>query len=96
MRIKSIKSIKRTKSTKRKTNDFLPFRWFYAHKDAVFFVSHTKKHEKHKKHKNDKDANKRTSDFPHLKCFYAHKNAVFFVFVCLYAFCAFCACEIFL
>ena len=31
-----------------------------------------------------------------LDAFYAHKNAAFFVFVCLYAFCAFCACEIFL
>ena len=49
-RIKSIKSIKSTKSTKRQTSDFLPLRCFYAHKNAVFFVSHTKKHKKHKKH----------------------------------------------
>ena len=28
--------------------------------------------------------------------FYVHKNAAFFVFICLYVFCAFCACEIFL
>ena len=92
IRIKTIKSIKTTKSTKRQTIDFLPLRCFYAHKNAVSFVSHTKKL---KKYKNHKDANKQTSDFPHLRCFYAYKNAVFFVFVRLHAFCAFCACEIF-
>ena len=37
------------KSTKCQTNDFL-LRCFYVHKNAVFFVSHTKKHKKHKKH----------------------------------------------
>ena len=97
IRIKSKKSTKSIKGTKRRTSDFLPLRCFYAHKNAVFFVSHTKKHKKHKKHekhKNHKDANKRTSDFPQLRCFYAHKNAAFFIFVLLYAFCAFFACEI--
>ena len=79
--------------SKHRTSDFLPLRGFYAHKNAVFFASYTKKH---KKHKNHKDANKRTKDFPHLRCFYVHKNAAFFVFVRLYTFCAFCACEIFL
>ena len=34
--------------------------------------------------------------FLHLDVFYAHKNAVLFVFVYLYVFCAFCACETFL
>ena len=77
MRIKSIKS---TKSTKRQTSDFLPLRCFYAHKNAVFFVSHTKKH---KKHKNHKDTNKRTSDFPHLRCF-----------LCSYRCCLFCFCSL--
>ena len=43
MRIKSIKS------TKRQTSDFLPLRCFYAHKNAAFFVLHTKKHKKHMK-----------------------------------------------
>ena len=50
MHMKSIKSINSIKSTKRQTNDFLLLRCFYAHKNAVFFVSHTKKHKKHKKH----------------------------------------------
>ena len=50
MHIKRIKSIKSTKSTKCQASDFLPLRWFYVHKNAVFFVSHTKKHKKHKKH----------------------------------------------
>ena len=51
MRIKSIKSIKSAKSTKRQTSDFLLLRCFYAHKNAVFLVSHSKKHKKHKNHK---------------------------------------------
>ena len=46
--------------------------------------------------KSTKSTKRQTSDFLPLRCFYAHKNAVFFVFVRLYAFCAFCACEIFL
>ena len=39
--------IRSIKSTKRQTNDFLLLRCFYAHKNAVFFVLHTKKHKKH-------------------------------------------------
>ena len=45
--IKSIKKTKSTKSTKRQTSDFLFLRCFYAHKNAAFFVLHTKKHKKH-------------------------------------------------
>ena len=41
-RIKRIKSIKSTKSSKRQTSDFLFLRCFYAHKNAAFFVLHTK------------------------------------------------------
>ena len=33
---------KKHKSTKRQTSDFLPLTCFYAYKNAVFFVSHTK------------------------------------------------------
>ena len=44
------KSVNSIKSTKRQTNDSLLLRCFYAHKNAVFFVSHTKKRKKHKKH----------------------------------------------
>ena len=44
------KSIKSIKSTKRQTSNFLPFGCFYAHKNVVFFILHTKKHKKHKKH----------------------------------------------
>ena len=39
----------RIKSTKRQTSDFLLLDVFYAHKNAVFFVSHTKKYKKHTK-----------------------------------------------
>ena len=46
-RTKSTKSIKSTKKHKKQTSDFPPLRCFYAHKNAVFFVSHTKKHKKH-------------------------------------------------
>ena len=46
--------------------------------------------------KNIKSTKRQTSDFLFLRCFYVHKNTVFFVFVHLYAFCSFCACEIFL
>ena len=78
MRIKSIKSIK---STKRETNDFLLLRWFYVHKNAVFFVSHTKNHKKHKKHtKSIKTQITKQGTFLTLDVFYAHKNAAFFVF----------------
>ena len=41
------KSIKSIKSTKCQTSNFLPFRCFYAHKNVVFFVLHTKKDKKH-------------------------------------------------
>ena len=37
----------RIKSTKRQASDFLFLRYFYAHKNAAFFVLHTKKHKKH-------------------------------------------------
>ena len=46
---------------------------------------------------NHKNANKQiSSPFLPLYVFYVHKNAAFFVFVRLQAFCACCACEIFL
>ena len=38
MRIKSMKNIKSTKSTKCQTDDLLLLRCFYAHKNAVFYV----------------------------------------------------------
>ena len=72
-----------TKSTKRMQATFLLLDVFYAHK-------------KHKKHKKQKKHKTYTNDFLPLRCFYVHKNAVFFVFIRLYAFSAFCVCEIFL
>ena len=42
IRIKSKKSTKSIKGTKRQTSDFLPVRCFYAHKNAVFLF-HTQK-----------------------------------------------------
>ena len=64
------------------------------HTKSIKSIKSTKSIKKHKKHKKHKDANKRISDFLPLRCFYAYKNAAFFVFSRLYAFCAFCACEI--
>ena len=51
--------------------------------------------QKHKKRKEHKNANKLMSDFFPIICFLCAQNAAFFVFVCLCAFCAFYACEIF-
>ena len=58
----------------------------------IFFykISHTESI------KSTKSTKCQTSDFPPLRYFYAHKNAVFFVFIHLYAYYAFCVCEIFL
>ena len=58
MRLKSIKS------TKCQTSNFLPYRCFYAHKNAAFFVLHAKKAQKAQKaHKKHKNASRPTSDF---------------------------------
>ena len=68
----------------------------------MFFmrIKKHKKRENYKKHKKckkrKKAQNSKQAAFFLLDPFYAHKNAVFFVFIRLYAFCTFCACEIFL
>ena len=46
-------------------------------------------------HKKHRAQNVKQVTFFFLDVFYEHKNAAFFVFVRLYAFCAFCMCEIF-
>ena len=51
----------------------------------------------HKKSvKSTKTQTSEQATFLPLGGFYAHKNAAFFVFVCLYAFCAYCSLEMFL
>ena len=68
----------------------------------MFFmrIRNYKKPEKYKKYKKCKKRKKvqsaKQAAFFLLDSFYTHKNAVFFVFIRLYAFYAFCACEIFL
>ena len=75
--------------SKHRTSDFLPLRGFYAHKNAVFFASYTKKH---KKHKNHKDANKRTNNFPHLRCFLCTQKCYLFCFCSLVCVLCFFVC----
>ena len=61
------------------------------------FLFHTQKSTKSTKSiKITKTQVSEQATFLLLDVFYVHKNAVLFVFVPLYAFCAFCACEIFL
>ena len=82
---KKHKKHKNHKKHKTSNNKFLPLRCFYVHKNAFFFVSHTKKYQKH-----IKSIKRKISDLFPLRCFLsAWKCCVFFVFVRLYAFLSF-------
>ena len=103
--IKSTKSINIAKTQISEQATFLTLEVFYAHKKAqkARKLQKAKKHKKHKKCKKNKKRKKRKkaqnakqAAFLLLDTFYAHKNSFFFVFICLYAFYTFCACEIFL